>query len=163
MLIRIAGTVNDSIVDGAGFRYAVFTQGCAHHCPGCHNPETQPFDGGKVVDTDDLIREFSENPLLDGITLSGGEPFEQPEPCAVLCDAAHEIGLSVWAYSGYTFEQLMEDDKKKKLLEKTDILIDGPFILAERTLEARFRGSRNQRAIDVKQSLKEGRAVETEV
>ena len=89
MDIRIAGTVDDSIVDGPGYRYTVFTQGCPHHCPGCHNPETHDFAGGKTVDTEEIIRQFRENPLLDGITLSGGDPMCQPEPCLTLAQAAH--------------------------------------------------------------------------
>lgn len=160
MEIRIAGMVNDSIVDGPGFRLAVFTQGCPHNCPGCHNPETHDFAGGKLVDTDEILSEMNDNPLLDGITLTGGDPFCQPEPCAVLAKAAHEAGLNVWAYSGWTFEALCADEEKKKLLEQVDVLVDGPFLLAQRTLEKHFMGSKNQRAIDVKRSLAEGRAVE---
>lgn len=164
MIIRIAGIENDSIVDGPGFRLAVFTQGCVHHCPGCHNPETHPFDGGKEVDTDRIVRLMEENPLLDGITLSGGDPFCQPAACAELAKAAKAMGLNVWAYSGWTYEELMEMSKESpdilRFLENTDVLIDGPFILAERTLELRFRGSRNQRQIDVQKSLLEGKAVE---
>ncbi|MBQ5770589.1 MAG: anaerobic ribonucleoside-triphosphate reductase activating protein [Clostridia bacterium] len=164
MIIRIAGIENDSIVDGPGFRLAVFTQGCPHHCPGCHNPETHPFDGGKEVDADRIVALMEENPLLDGITLSGGDPFCQPKACAYLAKAAKEMGLNVWAYSGWTFEELLEKSKEDpdilEVLENTDVLIDGPFILAQRTLELRFRGSENQRQIDVKKSLAEGKAVE---
>lgn len=166
MLIRIAGIENDSIVDGPGFRLAVFTQGCPHHCPGCHNPETHPFDGGKEVDTDKIIALMEENPLLDGITLSGGDPFCQPKACSVLSKAAKEMGLSVWAYSGWTFEELLKkaetDADIMDVLKNTDVLIDGPFVLAQRTLELRFRGSKNQRQIDVKKSLSEGKAIEFE-
>ncbi|MBR3929090.1 MAG: anaerobic ribonucleoside-triphosphate reductase activating protein [Clostridia bacterium] len=164
MIIRIAGIENDSIVDGPGFRLAVFTQGCPHRCPGCHNPKTHPFDGGKEVDTDRIIQMMEDNPLLDGITLTGGDPFCQPKACLCLAQAAKKLGLNVWAYSGWTFEELMEKAETDKdileLLSNTDVLIDGPFILAERTLELRFRGSRNQRQIDCKKSLSEGRAVE---
>ena len=164
MIIRIAGIENDSIVDGPGFRLAVFTQGCPHHCVGCHNPETHPFDGGKDVDTDKIIRMMEENPLLDGITLSGGDPFCQPEACTELATAAKGMGLNVWAYSGWTFEELMKMSETQayilELLKNTDVLIDGPFVLAQRTLELRFRGSKNQRQIDVKKSLAEGKAIE---
>ena len=166
MIIRIAGIENDSIVDGPGFRLAVFTQGCPHHCPGCHNPETHPFDGGKEVDTDRIIRMMEDNPLLDGITLTGGDPFCQPAACAILAKAARETGLNVWAYSGWTFEELLkkaeEDADIMEVLKNTDVLIDGPFVLAQRTLELRFRGSRNQRQIDVKKSLAQGKAIEFE-
>ncbi|MBQ3231988.1 MAG: anaerobic ribonucleoside-triphosphate reductase activating protein [Clostridia bacterium] len=164
MIIRIAGIENDSIVDGPGFRLAVFTQGCPHHCPGCHNPETHPFDGGKEVDTDKIVRMMEDNPLLDGITLSGGDPFCQSKACAELSKAARGMGLNVWAYSGWTFEELLKMSETNgdimEFLENTDVLIDGPFILAQRTLELRFRGSKNQRQIDVKKSLAEGKAVE---
>ncbi len=160
MNIRISGLVNDSIVDGPGFRYTVFTQGCPHHCPGCHNPQTHDFEGGKDMDTADIVRKFLDNPLLDGITLSGGEPFCQCAACAELARAAKKAGLNVWAYSGYTFEQLMEKPEARELLETADVLVDGPFILAQRTLDAHWRGSKNQRLIDVPASLKAGYAVE---
>lgn len=163
MIIRIAGIENDSIVDGPGFRLAVFTQGCPHHCPGCHNPQTHPFDGGRLVDADKIIREMEDNPLLDGITLSGGEPFCQPEECAYLAKAAKNLKLNVWTYSGWTFEELLLKSKETPaimdLLAHTDVLVDGPFILDKRTLELRFRGSRNQRLIDVQASLREMRTV----
>ena len=99
MQMRIAGTINDSIVDGPGFRFTVFTQGCPHHCPGCHNPKTHDFEGGKLADTQEIIEKFRKNELLDGITLSGGEPLCQSEACRVLARAAHESGLNVWCYT----------------------------------------------------------------
>ena len=160
MDIRIAGFENDSIVDGPGFRLAVFTQGCPHHCPGCHNPETHDFAAGTVVDTEKIIAQMLDNPLLDGLTLSGGEPFCQPEPCTVLAKAAHEANLNVWAYSGFTFEQLQTKPEVQELLREVDVLVDGRFELSLRTLDLRFRGSKNQRLIDVKKSLEEGKAVE---
>jgi len=157
MDIRIYGTVNDSIVDGPGLRYTVFTQGCPHKCPGCHNPESHDFDGGRLVDTDEIIAQMKKNPLLDGVTLSGGEPFCQPEACLEIAKAVHGAGMNVWAYSGYTYEQLKE--KAPELLNEVDVLVDGPFILAQRSLELKFKGSRNQRLIDVKRSLKEEKVV----
>lgn len=160
MKLRIAGLVNDSIVDGPGFRLAVFTQGCPHNCPGCHNPETHDFNGGSDMDTAEIILTMESNPLLDGVTLTGGDPFCQPEACLEVARAAHKLGLNVWAYSGWTYEQLLEDPKKRALLEETDVLVDGPFILAQRTLDKRFMGSKNQRAIDVKASLAQGSAIE---
>lgn len=163
MQMRIAGTINDSIVDGPGFRFTVFTQGCPHHCPGCHNPKTHDFEGGRLADTQEIIEKFRKNELLDGITLSGGEPLCQSEACRVLARAAHESGLNVWCYTGYTFEELMEGFETHPewaaLLQEVDVLVDGRFILAQRTLEARFRGSKNQRLIDVPASLAQGRAV----
>lgn len=164
MLMRIAGTQNDSIVDGPGFRLAVFTQGCPHACPGCHNPQTHDGEGGTLADTDKIIEAMKNNPLLDGLTLSGGEPVMQPEACTVLALGAKDLGLNVWIYSGYTFEQLLElSDRKseiKKLLETCDVLVDGRFELPKRTLELRFRGSKNQRLIDLPRSLAAREAVQ---
>ena len=105
--MRIAGMIQDSIVDGPGFRFTLFTQGCPHDCEGCHNPETHDFSGGSEMSTDEIIRKLLSNPLTDGITFSGGEPFEQSEDCAVIAHAARKNGLNVWAYSGYTFEELL--------------------------------------------------------
>ena len=160
MDIRIAGLVNDSIVDGPGFRLAVFTQGCPHNCEGCHNPETHDFSGGTVKDTAEIIKIMQDNPLLDGVTLSGGDPFCQPEPCIEIARAAHKLGLSVWAYSGWTFEAIMADENMSALAKEIDVLIDGPFILSQRTLDKRFMGSKNQRAIDMKKSIEAGTVVE---
>lgn len=159
MKIRISGIVNDSVVDGPGFRLAVFTQGCPHHCAGCHNPQTHDFEGGREIDTQEIIEKLRGNPLLDGITLSGGEPFCQGAACAELASAAHALGLNVWTYSGYTYEQLLAGDAEQRaLLAETDVLVDGPFVLPQRTLELRFRGSANQRLIDVKASTAAGSA-----
>ena len=161
--MRIAGIVQDSIVDGPGLRFTVFTQGCPHHCEGCHNPATHDPDGGTEMEVDEVIRQLLSNPLTDGVTLSGGEPFFQPAACFKIAHAAHEHNLNVWTYSGYTFEQLLTlsetDSDIAALLHETDALIDGPFILAERTLSLPWRGSRNQRVIDVKKSLETGSVV----
>lgn len=161
MRISLSGVTGDSIVDGPGLRLTIFTQGCLHHCPGCHNPQTHDPDGGSWADTDDILAAAAENPLLDGITLSGGDPFLQPVPCLALAEGAHKIGLNVWAYTGYTWEALWEENDADKLalLKETDVLVDGPFLLAERSLELQFCGSRNQRLIDVKKSLAEGKVV----
>lgn len=161
MKIRIAGTVNDSIVDGPGLRFTVFTQGCSHHCPGCHNPETHDPNGGHEADTDEIVAQMKKNPLLSGVTLSGGDPMEQSAPCLEIARAAHAAGLNVWAYTGYTWEQLMEknDPDQQALLREVDVLVDGPFILARRSLELDYCGSSNQRLIDVKQTLLQGKIV----
>lgn len=161
MRISLSGVTGDSIVDGPGLRLTIFTQGCLHHCPGCHNPQTHDPDGGSWADTEDILAAAAENPLLDGITLSGGDPFMQPVPCLALAEGAHKIGLNVWTYTGYTWEALLEENDAEKLalLKETDVLVDGPFLLAERSLELRFCGSRNQRLIDVKKSLAEGKVV----
>ncbi|MBR4429554.1 MAG: anaerobic ribonucleoside-triphosphate reductase activating protein [Clostridia bacterium] len=160
MKIRIAGIVNDSIVDGPGFRLAVFTQGCPHNCPGCHNPETHDFNGGKEDDTERIIGMLRDNPLLDGVTLTGGDPFCQSGPCAEIAEAAKQMGLNVWAYSGWTWEELSRiaeaNPDTARLLKSVDVLVDGRFELSQRTLELRFRGSRNQRLIDVPATLRDG-------
>lgn len=162
-LLRIAGTVNDSIVDGSGIRFTVFTQGCPHHCEGCHNPQTHDFNGGELVDTDNIFNKIKANPLLDGVTFSGGEPFCQAEALVKLGKQIKTLGLDIVTYTGYTFEQLYENRSKNywgELLSVTDFLVDGKFILAEKDWNIKFRGSRNQRYIDCQASLREGRAVE---
>ena len=143
MLMRIAGIVQDSIVDGEGIRLTVFTQGCPHACPGCHNPETHDFNGGRMVDTSEIAAMLDANPMLDGVTLSGGEPFCQPGACIEIATAAHLKGLNVWCYTGYTIEEL----EGHPLLNEVDVLVEGRYVEKQRTLELPFRGSRNQRII----------------
>lgn len=160
--MRIANFVQDSIVDGPGLRFTLFVQGCPHHCEGCHNPQTHDFNGGKEMPVDAIIKELLSNPLTDGLTLSGGEPFAQPDDCAEIAEAAKSKGLNVWAYSGWTFEQLLQDTRPgvRRLLQSCDVLVDGPFILAEKSLAFKWRGSRNQRLINVQASLASGIAEE---
>ena len=164
--MRIAGIVQDSIVDGPGFRFALFTQGCSHNCEGCHNPQTHDFNGGTEMTVDEIVKKLLSNPLTDGITFSGGEPFEQASDCAEIAKIARENGLNVWAYTGYTFEQLLEKSKTDsgiaRLLELTDVLVDGPFVLSEKSYDVSWRGSRNQRLINVPESLRLQKAVESE-
>lgn len=162
--MRIAGLMQDSIVDGPGLRFAVFTQGCPHRCPGCHNPESHDPAGGSEMSVETVIEKMLSNPLTDGVTLTGGEPFLQPASCAKIAQAAKKAGLNVWTYSGWTFEELVSlpDPDAHKLLSLTDVLVDGRFVLSERSLNIRWRGSRNQRLIDVQKSLEEGRAVPIE-
>lgn len=162
MNIRIAGTVNDSIVDGNGLRYTIFVQGCPHHCKGCHNPQTHSFDGGKEVSTSDLFETITSNTLLDGVTFSGGEPFAQAKPLVELADLVKQnTNLNIVTYTGYTFEEIItsNDPDWIALLNSTDILIDGKFIEDLKSYELRFRGSSNQRYIDVKQSLLQHKVV----
>ena len=159
-MLYLAGIQEDSIVDGPGIRTVFFAQGCPHHCPGCHNPETWSFEGGTEMDENTLFAIADSNPLSRGVTFSGGEPFAQAEGFARLAELLKAAGYEVASYTGYTFEQLIEGtDRQRSLLEKLDVLIDGPFLQAERTLEAPFRGSKNQRIIDVPQSLLKGEAV----
>jgi anaerobic ribonucleoside-triphosphate reductase activating protein len=165
MKIRIAGTVNDSIVDGVGIRFTIFTQGCPHHCEGCHNPETHDFNGGYDVDSAELLEKIKGNPLLDGVTFSGGEPFMQADVLADLAVEIKKLGLNIITYTGFTFEELYENRDKNgwgRLLEMTDYLIDGKFEIDKKDWEIKFRGSSNQRYLDCAASLAQGRAVEIE-
>lgn len=152
--LRISGIIPESIVDGPGIRLTVFTQGCPHHCPGCHNPQTHDFAGGTTIDVEEILLQVKENPLLCGVTFSGGEPFCQPGPLCELARAVKELGKTVMTYSGYTYEQLTQmgrtDPAVRELLGLTDILVDGPYIEAQRDLTLRFRGSRNQRILHLR-------------
>ena len=165
--LRIAGTVNDSIVDGTGVRFTLFVQGCPHGCKGCHNPQTHDFNGGKIADTSEILALVKKNPLLDGVTFSGGEPFCQAEALYRLAVEIKKLGLDIVTYTGYTFEELIKNADKKnfyrELLSVTDYLIDGPFVLEKRSLELKFRGSSNQRIIDCKKSLEENKIIEAEL
>ncbi len=152
MKIKIAGLVNDSIVDGPGLRFAVFMQGCPHHCPGCHNPETHDPDRGKLKDTQEIIERIQKNPLLDGVTFTGGEPFMQPLPLKEMVLKVKEMGLDVVIYTGYTYEYLMMNPLFKEILSQADYLIDGPFLIDQRSLSLVFKGSKNQRTIDLRKS-----------
>lgn len=158
MQIRLAAPLqSDSILDGEGIRTIVWTQGCAHKCPGCHNPGTHSFDGGYLEDIDNLKKELKELKGQTGITLSGGDPLYQIEPCLELCKFAQSINLDVWCYTGFTFEELLkisETNKKMlELLKYIDVIVDGKFDIRLRSYDAIFRGSSNQRIIDVKESL----------
>ncbi len=160
-MLDLSGIVSDSIVDGPGIRTAVFSQGCPHHCPGCHNPETWEFGCGTQIPVEAVVEIVEANPLCRGVTFSGGEPFAQAAGFAKLARLLKEKGYEVASYSGYTFEELLNGTQaQKELLSAIDVLIDGRFILAEKTLEIAFRGSRNQRILDVKKSLAAGMAVE---
>lgn len=149
--LRLSGIVEESIVDGEGIRFVVFTQGCPHHCPGCHNPQTHPFEGGFAGDIPDILRRMEENPLLQGLTISGGEPFCQPEALLPLAQGTRAQGKDVTIYSGYTLEQLLEMARERpaigELLRACDVLVDGPYVESLRDLTLTFRGSSNQRVL----------------
>lgn len=161
--LRIAGSVHDSIVDGPGLRYVVFTQGCLLACSGCHNPETWDASAGKLVDVAELIADMTANPLVTGLTLSGGEPTLQPAACAELAQAARASGLNVWCYSGYRIERLLWRARREpalaELLSQIDVLVDGPYLEANRTLTRPWRGSTNQRLLELPATLGTGAAV----
>lgn len=152
MEIRVAGIVPESFVDGAGIRFAIFMQGCLRNCKGCHNPATHDLNGGKIFDTEEIISAIKKNPLLTGITLSGGEPFLQIAPAAKLAKTAKKLGLNVWCYTGFKLEELPAD--AEELLQNIDVLVDGEYVEELRDLELAFRGSKNQRVIDLKKTRK---------
>ena len=159
--IRIAGVVRESIVDGPGLRFTVFCQGCPHRCPGCHNPATHDFKDGYDCEISKIVAAIDANPLLDGVTFSGGEPFCQPEAFCVLAEELKKRNLNLMAYSGYTYEELtgMNNPAVDKLLSMLDYLVDGRFVQEERDLTLLFRGSCNQRVIDVPETLKKGQII----
>ena len=159
--LRIGGIEPESIVDGPGFRYALFVQGCDFRCPGCHNSQLQTFSGGREITSGEVLRDIQANPLLDGLTLSGGDPFTQAAACAALAEQVRGMGLSVVTFTGYLWEDLLASGREDwlRLIEASDVVVDGPFIMALRDLDLRFRGSANQRLIDVGRSLASGRAV----
>ena len=161
--LRIAGIEPESFVDGPGIRMTVFTQGCHHNCPGCQNPQTHDFNGGHFIDIDEILAMIDENPLLDGVTFSGGDPMDQAAALVPLAREIKDRGLNLVIFTGYTFERLQELSQERpemfELLTFADILIDGPFVMAKRSLDIKFRGSSNQRIIDVQQSLVEGHVV----
>lgn len=159
--LRIAGVVQDSIVDGPGIRYVIFTQGCPHHCPGCHNPQTHDFGGGRDADTEEILSQIFGNPLASGVTFSGGEPFAQAEALVPIAEAVKEHGKNLMIYTGFLLEDLqrMDNPGVHRLLNLADILVDGPFILARRDLTLPYRGSENQRVIDLAKTRETGRIV----
>lgn len=160
MKIRLATYLEpDSIVDGEGIRTVVWTQGCSHNCKGCHNPSTHDFKGGFEVDVDEIINDLNKIEFQRGITFSGGDPMFQAEACNAIAVAAKAQGLNVWCYTGFTFEELLNNAKTLKFLKNIDVLVDGKFILKQRSLNLDFRGSKNQRIIDVPKSLKENKVV----
>lgn len=162
-VIRLYGLVGDSIVDGPGLRFSVFVQGCSHRCPGCHNPESQPEAGGYERTVGEVLAEIESNGLVKDVTLSGGEPFEQCEACIALAELLKERGYGVWAYSGYLYEELaagIPDPAAVRLLDLCDVLVDGPYVEPLSSYELVWKGSSNQRIVDLAKSRKTGSVVE---
>lgn len=162
MKIRLAADLQtDSIVDGLGIRTVVWTQGCSHNCPNCHNPFTHDFNGGELVDIKDVIDAIYDLEGQTGVTFSGGDPMFQPKACAVLAKIVHEMGMNVWAYTGFTYEQLLEkgNDDILEFLGEIDVLVDGKFDPNKKSLDLEFRGSSNQRIIDVPKSLENHKVI----
>lgn len=152
--IKIAGTIPESYTDGEGIRYALFTQGCAHACKDCHNPETWDFNGGAYKNITDIFSELCDNELLDGITFTGGDPMYQAGPCSQLAKLIKEnTDLNIWCYTGFTFDECLEHPDMREFLRYIDVLVDGPYEESCRSLHIPFKGSSNQRIIDVKKSF----------
>lgn len=176
--LNIYGTEPGSIVDGPGIRYGVFLQGCCHHCPDCHNPESQPHNGGRQMTVKQILDEFESLDSCAGVTISGGEPFDQAAAVADLAEAFKDKGTNVWVYSGYLFDDLIaiaggSDTPGAtkycneshaagvlKFLNNIDVLVDGPFLKEQKSYDALFRGSRNQRLIDIPKTLEAGEIIE---
>ncbi len=161
--IRLSGIVDQSIVDGPGMRMTVFTQGCPHRCPGCHNPETHSPRAGRTMTTAEILARFDANPLLSGMTLSGGEPITQAKALAPLAKEVKQRNKSLWCYTGYTFERLLfiaqADERAAELLRHVDVLVDGRYEAKRRSLDLPYRGSANQRILNLPASLASGRPV----
>ena len=153
-IIRVCGIEPESIVDGPGFRYVLFVQGCPHHCHGCHNPESWSFDAGRDMTVGEIFDQILENPNLRGVTFSGGEPFEQTGALLDLAKLCKEAGLTLMSYSGYTLEELeaRKDKETDELLGMLDMLVDGRYDESLRNLTLVYCGSENQRVIDMRKT-----------
>ena len=161
--VRLAGIAYESLVNGPGMRRVFFAQGCKHKCEGCFNPETHSFDDGEIMDMDNLIKDVLDNPMLKGVTFSGGDPIEQAHSFAYMAKAFKNSNLSIWCYTGYTFEELLEamkvDTSLRVFLNNIDVWVDGRFEINNKEEGLRFRGSTNQRIINVKESLNQNKVV----
>ena len=167
MKLHLAGFESESVVDGPGIRFVVFFQGCPHHCEGCHNPKTLDPSAGEVYGIEDVKGEITAARGITGVTFSGGEPFLQPEALVQLVKFVKELGLHVIIYSGYTYEELVsmaaKENTIEEILQHTDILIDGKYLKAQKDLSLAFRGSSNQRIIDVSATSQSGQVVTLEL
>lgn len=158
--IRLASPITtDSVVDGKGLRTVIWCQGCSHHCQGCHNPDTQDFLGGFEQEVDDLVQAVLAVPMQSGVTFSGGEPMMQPVSCAAVARELKSKGQNIWCYTGFTFEELIKRPDCLLFLQYIDVLIDGKFELALKSYNLLFKGSANQRIIDVAASLKQKKVI----
>ena len=162
-LIRLAGIAENSFVNGKGLRKVFFSQGCSHHCEGCFNQHTWEFAGGRMFDMDELVQKVKDEPFLDGVTFSGGDPFQQADKFAYLAKKLHEANINIWAYTGYTFEELMKlaqtNPHIKQMINNVDVIVDGRFMKDKMSENLKYCGSSNQRVIDVKSSLNENKII----
>ena len=153
-VIRIAGIIPESFTDGIGIRYTIFTQGCSHHCHGCQNPETWDFNSGTDTDISDILKDIKDNPLLDGVTFSGGDPIYQAKNCTELAKLIKSnTNLNIWCYTGFKFEDLLSMEDAVEFMKYIDVLVDGEYKESQRCLALPFRGSSNQRIIDIPKTL----------
>ena len=161
--IRVAGIISDSIVDGPGLRLTIFCQGCLRGCADCHNLKSWPLNGGHEVTVEELLLKIDNNPLLTGVTFSGGEPLLRAAALLPLAEGIRARGLDLAIYTGYTIEEILADGDEKAiaLLGHASVLVDGPFVFSQKSLALHFRGSKNQRILDAAKSLSERRAVPT--
>ena len=158
-MISVLDIIEDTMVDGPGFRTSIYCAGCQHQCEGCHNPQSWDFEGGHAMTTEEIMRVIEADPFAN-VTFSGGDPMYQPEGFAELAHAIRQrTEKTIWCYTGFTFENLMKNPRQRALVEQLDVLVDGPFVKALRDENLRFRGSKNQRLIDVKQSMSQGHVV----
>lgn len=156
--IRLAAELQfDSVVDGPGLRTVIWTQGCIHNCKGCHNPQTHSLTGGFIIPIADLIAQLRS--VDQNVTFSGGDPMLQPKQCFLLAKELKRLKRNIWVYTGFTFEYLLNSSEHRAFLEYIDVLVDGKFEEKEKTSECKFRGSKNQRLIDVQKSLKNNSVV----
>ncbi|CAM3714230.1 anaerobic ribonucleoside-triphosphate reductase activating protein [Hathewaya histolytica] len=162
--IRLSGIIFESLANGPGIRRVFFSQGCTHNCEGCFNKHTHSFHGGEIFSIKNLIDDLKDNPIINGVTFSGGDPLEQAESFYYLAQEVKNLGLNIWCYTGYTFEYILKhlDEKAfwKELLDSIDVIVDGRFMESQKNHSLKYRGSRNQRIIDVKKSLELGKIIQ---
>jgi len=167
--MKIAGFYDESISNGLGWRAVLFVSGCPHHCKGCHNKEAQDFNYGTEFNKNEIIDRIKSNSIIKGITISGGEPLCK-ENVKEVCEFIKEVkkvkpDFNVWCYSGYTFDELIQrnDENTNNALKEIDVLVDGEFVLEKKDPTLKFRGSKNQRILNLKESLKCHKLVELNI
>lgn len=151
MTLRVIDIVDGTIVDGPGLRTSIYLAGCRHACEGCHNPQSWDFKAGRDMSISEIVRHVEDNGF--NVTLSGGDPLYQIDTVIELCDAIHSIGKNVWCYTGFTYEEILEDPSLARILEHTDVLVEGRFIQSLKDSTLRFRGSSNQRIIYLNEAM----------